>query len=274
MGMGDQPRPSGGGGPRRSAGAFMALPRDPQRRQEFTTQFLEGSWVRSFAFTSTPQRLYYCLQPGRIGVMYGNAKGSMSTVVVDIHNKSVLWVKEISNADDTILDVSHPHVATSFQDSISFHSMDEAQRVLGGILGGLQEYIDECRRARREGRPSPNVLATYVHPSVDNQVAPSTKWSYLRRAYPHPNGQLIMFRLSNRRSQILLPQEQTHEIRWMSDRSGTVGVRYYVKADGTAEPFTVDKSGVMDAVENMFMTSYAAPRKPLAQDGHEPPRRQ
>eukprot|EP00672_Neobodo_designis_P011120 CAMPEP_0174857580 /NCGR_PEP_ID=MMETSP1114-20130205/39480_1 /TAXON_ID=312471 /ORGANISM="Neobodo designis, Strain CCAP 1951/1" /LENGTH=62 /DNA_ID=CAMNT_0016092443 /DNA_START=58 /DNA_END=242 /DNA_ORIENTATION=- len=62
-------------------------------------------------------------------------------------------------------------------------------------------------------------MAPYIH-SHEGPVSHHTKWAYIRRAYPHPDNRVIVFRLSNRRTQVLIPTDPNLEIRWMSDRAG------------------------------------------------------
>ena len=244
----------------------MALPSDPNDRERFTQQFLAGSWVRSYAFTDTAgqHRMYYCLQPGRVGVFYAHNRGSMSTVVVDLNSKMVMFVSEISNADTTVLEHSHPHVATSFPDTISFLELESAKLQLGSVIAGIQNYMEEVNECRRKNRQPPNILAPFVNADV-GAVASHTKFAYIRRAYPHPDNRVIVFRLSNRRTQVLIPENSSFEIRWMSDRAGTVGVKYYVESNGKAEPFKVDRTGTIDIVEDMLTNIYTTRQQPPQQ---------
>lgn len=240
---------AGGGG----GGAYLALPREEHNRQQFLDDFLSGGWVRFYSFSNEDTVvMYYCLQPGRYGAMFPTEAG-VGTAVVDIFSKLVLYVPCMNN-ESTNRSQPHPHVQTFYEEEARILSITEAQRYLGGVLKCIMSFVDEIARLRAEGLTPAAVHSAYIHHRNMSNVPRDTKFVYIRKVFPDPAGTFTLFRLSNLRSQVVC--NAMVDIRWQSDRRHNVGQKYYVQADGTAEPFVVDHTGILSQVETVLNNSY------------------
>ena len=246
--------PRAGNARRGTGGAYLALPQEPQTRQAFLEDFLSGPWIRSYAFANTESSfLYYSLQPGRYGAMFSTAAG-LGTVVVDINAQTVLHVPYIK-ADTSIRREAHPHVSTMYDDDVQVLRMQEAQRRFGAVLHGILEFVNEIARLRSEGLPPVAVPASYIHNASQVAVPKDTKFAYLRRLFPDPDGMFVMFRLSNMRTQLVCNSAQL-DVRWQSDRRNNITLKYYVHSDGSAIPFVNDSTGIMQRLETVLSTTF------------------
>ncbi|ORC91357.1 protein kinase [Trypanosoma theileri] len=256
------PQPGGvggaGGGILASAGcgssnAFLALPREEQNRQRFVDEFLSGGWIRFYSFTNEETVvMYYCVQPGRYGAVFPTEAG-VGTAVVDVHSKLVLYVPCMNN-ESTNRSQPHPHVQTFYDEDVRLLGITEAQRYLGGVLDSIMGFVKEIARLRAEGLTPAAVHAAYIHQRERSSVPTDTKFVYVRKVFPDPSGSFTLFRLSNLRSQVVC--NALMDIRWQSDRRHNVGQKYYVLADGTAEPFVVDHTGILAQVEAVLSNSF------------------
>ncbi|PWU92037.1 putative kinetoplastid kinetochore protein 2 [Trypanosoma cruzi] len=243
------------GGHRVSGGnnAFLALPREEQNRQRFVDDFLSGGWVRFYSFTNEETVvMYYCAQPGRYGAMFPTEAG-VGTAVVDVHSRLVLYVPCMNN-ESTNRSQPHPHVQTFYDEDVRLLSVSEAQRHLGGVLESIMGFVNEVARLRAEGLTPAAVHAAYIHQRDKSSVPKDTKFVYVRKVFPDPSGSFTLFRLSNLRSQVVC--NTLMDIRWQSDRRHNVGQKYYVLADGTAEPFVVDHTGILTQVETVLSNNF------------------
>ncbi|KEG09113.1 protein kinase [Trypanosoma grayi] len=253
---GGDTRQFGAGGTHLSSGgnnAFLALPREEQNRQRFVDDFLSGGWVRFYSFTNEETVvMYYCLQPGRYGAMFPTEAG-VGTAVVDVHSKLVLYVPCMDN-ESTNRSQPHPHVQTFYDEDVRLLSVSEAQRYLGSVLESIMGFVKEIARLRAEGLTPAAVHAAYIHQRDRTSVPTDTKFAYVRKVFPDPSGSFTLFRLSNLRSQVVC--NALMDIRWQSDRRHNVGQKYYVLADGTAEPFLVDHTGILAQVEAVLSNNF------------------
>jgi serine/threonine protein kinase len=237
----------------RPNGAFLALPREEHNRQQFLDDFLSGGWVRFYAFTNEDTVvMYYSLQPGRYGAMFPTEAG-VGTAVLDMYSKLVLYVPCMNN-ESTNRSQPHPHVQTFYDEEARILSLGEAQRYLGGVLRCITGFVDEFNRLRAEGLTPAAVHAAYVHHRNMTQVPRDTKFVYIRKVFPDPAGAFTLFRLSNLRSQVVC--NALVDIRWQSDRRHNVGQKYYINADGSAEPFVVDQTGILSQVEAVLNNNF------------------
>ena len=62
------------------------------------------------------------------------------------------------------------------------------QDVLGKVVDGIFNYVSEGNRRRAEGAPPVYVAAPYIHKANDARVPPETKFAYLRKVFPDPDG--------------------------------------------------------------------------------------
>lgn len=249
------PQPLTPGTTRTSANAFMALPQTEENRQHFVDEMLNGAWVRFYAFASSDVAvLYYSVQAGRIGAMYLN-NGSLATAVLDIHSKLVLLVPKLDDDATAHRREPHPHVQTFYTEEVSVVSMQEAQRTISPILNGILGVVNEINRHRSEGVAPPTMHAAYVHNSDMASVPRETKFAYVRRVFPDPEGTLTLFRLSNLRSQLICTAA-TIDIRWQSDQRHNIGFKYYVYPDGRVVPFQTDNTGLLAHLERVLSTNY------------------
>ncbi|RNF27098.1 putative protein kinase [Trypanosoma conorhini] len=233
--------------------AFLALPREEQNRQRFVDEFLSGGWVRFYSFTNEETVvMYYCAQPGRYGAMFPTEAG-VGTAVVDVHSRLVLYVPCMNN-ESTNRSQPHPHVQTFYDEDVRLLSVSEAQRYLGGVLDSIMGFVNEVARLRAEGLTPAAVHAAYIHQRDKSAVPKDTKFVYVRKVFPDPSGSFTLFRLSNLRSQVVC--NTLMDIRWQSDRRHNVGQKYYVLADGTAEPFVVDHTGILTQVETVLSNNF------------------
>ncbi|KAK7194028.1 kinetoplastid kinetochore protein 2 [Novymonas esmeraldas] len=237
----------------RPAGGFLALPRDERHRQQFMEDFLSGGWVRFYSFTNEDTVvMYYSLQPGRYGAMFPTEAG-VGTAVLDVHSRLVLYVPCMNN-ESTNRSQPHPHVQTFYDEEARILSLPEAQRYLGGVLRCITGFVDEFNRLRAEGLTPAAVHAAYIHHRSMAHVPRDTKFVYIRKVFPDPSGTFTLFRLSNLRSQVVC--NAMVDIRWQSDRRHNVGQKYYINADGTAEPFVVDQTGILSQVETVLNNNF------------------
>lgn len=237
----------------RPSGAFLALPREEHNRQQFLDDFLSGGWVRFYSFTNEDTVvMYYSLQPGRYGAMFPTEAG-VGTAVLDVYSKLVLYVPCMSN-ESTNRSQPHPHVQTFYDEEARILSLAEAQRYLGGVLRCITGFVDEFSRLRAEGLTPAAVHAAYVHHRNMTHVPRDTKFVYIRKVFPDPAGTFTLFRLSNLRSQVVC--NALVDIRWQSDRRHNVGQKYYINADGSAEPFVVDQTGILSQVETVLNNNF------------------
>ncbi|KPI84827.1 putative protein kinase [Leptomonas seymouri] len=237
----------------RPNGAFLALPRGEHNRQQFLDDFLSGGWVRFYSFTNEDTVvMYYSLQPGRYGAMFPTEAG-VGTAVLDMYSKLVLYVPCMNN-ESTNRSQPHPHVQTFYDEEARILSLSEAQRYLGGVLRCITGFVDEFTRLRAEGLTPAAVHAAYVHHRSMTQVPRDTKFVYIRKVFPDPAGAFTLFRLSNLRSQVVC--NALVDIRWQSDRRHNVGQKYYINADGSAEPFVVDQTGILSQVETVLNNNF------------------
>nr|8A0J_A Chain A, Uncharacterized protein TCIL3000_11_11110 [Trypanosoma congolense IL3000]8A0J_B Chain B, Uncharacterized protein TCIL3000_11_11110 [Trypanosoma congolense IL3000] len=233
--------------------AFLALPRGEEQRMRFVDEFLSGAWVRFYSFTTDDVvAMYYSLQPGRYGAFFATEQG-VGTAVVDVHSKLVLYVP-CMDKDSMNRIQPHPHVLTYFEEDVQLLNISDAQKVLGSVLTGIMNFVQEIARQRGEGLPPPAVHAAYLHERDKTAVPSNTKFAYVRKVFPDPSGSFVLFRLSNLRSQVIC--NVLMDIRWQSDRQNNVGQRYYVLADGTAEPFTVDHTGILFEVDQVVRNNF------------------
>lgn len=233
--------------------AFLALPRESQNRQRFVDDFLSGGWVRFYSFTSEEAVvMYYCVQPGRYGAIFPTEVG-IGTAVVDLHSRLVLYVPCMNN-ESTNRSQPHPHVQTFYDEDVLLLSVSEAQRYIGSVLESIMAFVNEIARLRAEGLTPAAVHAAYIHQRDKTSVPTDTKFVYVRKVFPDPSGSFALFRLSNLRSQVVC--NTLMDIRWQSDRRNNVGQKYYVFADGTAEPFLVDHTGILSQVETVLSNNY------------------
>ncbi|EPY35626.1 protein kinase [Strigomonas culicis] len=236
-----------------SGGAFLALPRDEHHRQQFLDDFLSGGWVRFYSFTNEDTVvMYYCLQPGRYGAMFPTEAG-VGTAVLDVYSKLVLYVPCMNN-ESTSRNQPHPHVQTFYDEEARILTIAEAQRYLGGVLKCITAFVGEISRLKAEGLTPAAVHAAHIHQRNTNSVPRDTKFVYIRKVFPDPAGSFTLFRLSNLRSQVVC--SAMVDIRWQSDRRHNVGQKYYVHADGSAEPFVVDQTGILTQVETVLSNSF------------------
>lgn len=237
----------------RPAGTFLALPREEHNRQQFLDDFLSGGWVRFYSFTNEDTVvMYYSLQPGRYGAIFPTEAG-VGTAVVDVHSKLVLYVPCMNN-ESTNRSQPHPHVQTFYEEEARILSLAEAQRYLGEVLRCITGFVDETNRLKVEGLTPAAVHAAYIHHRNMAHVPRDTKFVYIRKVFPDPSGTFTLFRLSNLRSQVVC--NAMVDIRWQSDRRHNVGQKYYVNADGTAEPFVVDQTGILSQVETVLNNNF------------------
>jgi serine/threonine protein kinase len=247
---------------RRTSGAFMALPQRGDERENFVATFLSGAWVRSYAFAANDIcKMYYSLQPGRIGAIFTSANGTLATAIFDLHSRMLLYVPEIDQANAARRE-PHSHVATAYGDELHLVTMHGAQEhnVLGPVLTGIKEFVADNNRRRAQGRTPALVCAPFVSKAETEGVARDTKWVYIRRVFPDKEGRFVLFRLSNTRSHVIVNAMHDQDIRWQSDTSGRMGLRYYVRNDGSAIPFTDDHYGVLTELEQMLATTYGQRR--------------
>lgn len=233
--------------------AFLALPREEQNRQRFVDDFLSGGWIRFYSFTNEETVvMYYSVQPGRYGAMFPTEAG-VGTAVVDVHSRLVLYVPCMNN-ESTNRSQPHPHVQTFYDEDVRLLSVSEAQRYLGNVLESIMAFVNEIARLRAEGLTPAAVHAAYIHQRDKSSVPTDTKFVYVRKVFPDPSGSFTLFRLSNLRSQVVC--NTLMDIRWQSDRRHNVGQKYYVFADGTAEPFLVDHTGILTQVETVLSNNF------------------
>ena len=234
-------------------GAFLALPQQHHNRQLFLDDFLGGSWVRFFTFPNEEQIvLFYCLQPGRFGALFPNA-GGVGTAVLDIHSRMVLFVPCMTS-ESTNRSNPHPHVQTFYDEEVRILSLAEAQRTIHDVLNSIMATVSEINRMKAEGLSVAASHAAFVHGRDQTSVSRDTKFAYIRKVFPDPAGTFTLFRLSNLRSQVIC--NSPLDIRWQSDRRHNVGQKYYVHADGTAEPFVVDHTGILSQVESVLSNNF------------------
>ncbi|AYU83915.1 kinetoplastid kinetochore protein 2 / KKT2 [Leishmania donovani] len=237
----------------RPNGAFLALPREERNRQQFLDDFLSGGWVRFYSFTNEDTVvMYYSLQPGRYGAMFPTEAG-VGTAVLDVYSKLVLYVPCMNN-ESTNRSQPHPHVQTFYDEEARILSLPEAQRYLGGVLRCITGFVDEFSRLKAEGLTPAAVHAAYIHHRSMSHVPRDTKFVYIRKVFPDPSGSFTLFRLSNLRSQVVC--NAMVDIRWQSDRRHNVGQKYYINADGTAEPFLVDQTGILSQLETVLNNNF------------------
>ncbi|KAG5490690.1 hypothetical protein JKF63_00812 [Porcisia hertigi] len=237
----------------RPNGAFLALPRGEHNRQQFLDDFLSGGWVRFYSFTNEDTVvMYYSLQPGRYGAMFPTEAG-VGTAVLDVYSKLILYVPCMNN-ESTNRSQPHPHVQTFYDEEARILSLPEAQRYLGGVLRCITGFVDEFSRLRAEGLTPAAVHAAYIHHRSMSHVPRDTKFVYVRKVFPDPSGSFTLFRLSNLRSQVVC--NAMVDIRWQSDRRHNVGQKYYINADGTAEPFIVDQTGILSQLETVLNNNF------------------
>ncbi|KAG5489701.1 hypothetical protein GH5_00581 [Leishmania sp. Ghana 2012 LV757] len=237
----------------RPNGTFLALPREEQNRRQFLDDFLSGGWVRFYSFTNEDTVvMYYSLQPGRYGAMFPTEAG-VGTAVLDVYSKLVLYVPCMNN-ESTNRNQPHPHVQTFYDEEARILSLPEAQRYLGGVLRCITGFVDEFSRLKAEGLTPAAVHAAYVHHRSMSHVPRDTKFVYIRKVFPDPAGSFTLFRLSNLRSQVVC--NAMVDIRWQSDRRHNVGQKYYINADGTAEPFLVDQTGILSQLETVLNNNF------------------
>ncbi|CAD2213130.1 protein kinase [Angomonas deanei] len=234
-------------------GAYLALPKEDQHKQQFLNEFLSGGWVRFYSFSNEDTVvMYYTLQPGRYGAMFPTEAG-VGTAVLDVHSKLVLYVPCMNN-ESTSRSQPHPHVQTFYDEEARILTIAEAKRYLGAVLQCITAFVVETSRLKAEGLTPAAVHAAYIHQPNIGAVPRDTKFVYIRKVFPDPAGGFTLFRLSNLRSQVIC--NATLDIRWQSDRRHNVGQKYYVHSDGTAEPFVVDTSGILSEVETVLNNSY------------------
>ncbi|CAJ1037078.1 Protein kinase domain/Protein tyrosine kinase/Kinase-like, putative [Leishmania lindenbergi] len=237
----------------RPNGAFLALPREEHSRRQFLDDFLSGGWVRFYSFTNEDTVvMYYSLQPGRYGAMFPTEAG-VGTAVLDVYAKLVLYVPCMNN-ESTNRSQPHPHVQTFYDEEARILSLTEAQRYLGGVLRCITGFVDEFSRLKSEGLTPAAVHAAYIHHRSMSHVPRDTKFVYIRKVFPDPSGSFTLFRLSNLRSQVVC--NAMVDIRWQSDRRHNVGQKYYINADGTAEPFLVDQTGILSQLETVLNNNF------------------
>ncbi|GET93631.1 protein kinase, putative [Leishmania tarentolae] len=237
----------------RPNGAFLALPREERNRQQFLDDFLSGGWVRFYSFTNEDTVvMYYSLQPGRYGAMFPTEAG-VGTAVLDVYSKLVLYVPCMNN-ESTNRNQPHPHVQTFYDEEARILTLPEAQRYLGGVLRCITGFVDEFSRLKAEGLTPAAVHAAYIHHRSMTHVPRDTKFVYIRKVFPDPSGSFTLFRLSNLRSQVVC--NAMVDIRWQSDRRHNVGQKYYINADGTAEPFLVDNTGILSQLETVLNNNF------------------
>lgn len=236
-----------------TGGAFLALPRNATHKQQFLDDFLNGGWVRFYSFTNEDTVvMYYCLQPGRYGAMFPTEAG-VGTAVLDIYSKLVMYVPCMNN-ESTSRSQPHPHVQTFYDEEARILTLAEAHRYLGDVLKCITAFVNETARLRSEGLTPAAVHAAFIHHRDTKAVPRDTKFVYIRKVFPDPAGTFTLFRLSNLRSQVVC--NAMVDIRWQSDRRHNVGQKYYVHADGTAEPFVIDHTGILSQVEIVLNNSY------------------
>lgn len=238
------------------ASGYLALPQSDSARSRFLDEFLGGAWVRQYAFaTNDVALLYYCLQPGRFGAFFQNENGSMATLVIDVHSKLVLHVPTLRNDAHVTQGDTNPHVQTAYQEDVKLTTIAEAQRTMGPVVNGIVIYVNEMNRLRSEGLPPAYVPAAYIHRPEMGSVPRDTKFVYLRKVFPDPDNTFTLFRLSSMRSQVICPTT-TMDIRWQSDRSNHIGLRYYVYTNGEATPFSTDHTGLLARLDHVLNTTY------------------
>jgi hypothetical protein len=236
-----------------AAGAFLALPQQQHHRQLFLDDFLGGSWMRFFTFPNEDRIvLFYCLQPGRFGALFQNGNG-VGTAVLDIHSRLVLFVPCMTS-ESTNRSSPHPHVQTFYDEEVRILTLSEAQRTIQDVLNTITAIVGEINHMRAEGLTVAASHAAYIHNRDQSSVPRDTKFTYVRKVFPDPAGTFTLFRLSNLRSQVIT--NSPLDIRWQSDRRHNVGQKYYVHADGRAEPFVVDQTGILTQVESVLSNSF------------------
>jgi hypothetical protein len=268
--------------------AFLALPRRQDQRQIFAQEFLAGGWVRHYAFAQRDVAfLYYSLQPGRYGAIFqsklptgnGATKLCTSTIVMDMHSKLVLYVPALASdsGSDTARFGGGAHhqrkhqqpvlVDSDYDEAVSIMSLEEAFKSHGRVIGGICDYVNEIANQKSEGKVPVYVSASYVHDAGAPSVPANTKFVYLRRVFPDPGSSFALFRISNKRSQLICTTQYDFDIRWQKPREAAVqksaaqkeqscDLKYYVYRAGNIEPFSMDKTGLLARVQAILEQNF------------------